>query len=253
MPKPPSSRATRLLHRTLRPVFGSTIGAVTQERLVALTFDDGPDPDWTPALLDALAALGAKATFFMVGDRAARHPELVARVAAEGHAVGNHSWDHPSLPSLSSAAVAEQLTRARAALAPHNKTHGGMLMRPPYGHQNLRTFRVARRLGYRPIFWNVSGGDWRGKDAETLAAAIVPQVAPGAIVLLHDSLYSFEDPAYRDRAPTIAAIGLLAERLPGYRFVTVPDLLRNARPRTRYWTFQPSAGELESLEFAEAT
>ena len=111
---------------------------------MALTFDDGPDPEHTPRLLEVLARHGAKATFFMVGARAARHPELVARVAAEGHEIGNHGWDHPSLPALPSAAVAGQLERTRAVLAPH----GQALMRPPYGHQDLADppHRPAARL-----------------------------------------------------------------------------------------------------------
>ena len=138
-----------------------------------------------------LARHGAKATFFMVGARAARHPELVARVAAEGHEIGNHGWDHPSLPGLPPAAVAGQLERTRAVLAPH----GQALMRPPYGHQDLRTHRVARRLGYRAVLWSITGEDWRGHDAATIAGHILDRAAPGSIVLLHDSLFAWEEAA----------------------------------------------------------
>ena len=110
------SRRERLLERLLRPFCGSIVGVRTGEKAIALTFDDGPDPEWTPRVLDALGRLGMRATFFLVGERAARHPELVARIAAEGHEVGSHSWDHPSLPELAPAAVAEQIARTRAAL-----------------------------------------------------------------------------------------------------------------------------------------
>ena len=84
--------------------------------------------------------------------------------------------------------------------------------------------------------WNVAAGDWRESDGATLAARILAAAAPGAIVLLHDTLYSCEEPAFRDRGPTIAALGILAERLAGWRFVTVSELLAHGRPDMRYWS-----------------
>jgi peptidoglycan/xylan/chitin deacetylase (PgdA/CDA1 family) len=226
------SRAGRLVERLLRPFCGSIVGVRTQEDLIALTFDDGPDPEWTPRVLDALAALGMRATFFLVGERAARHPELVARIADEGHEAGSHSWDHPSLPEIPLAAVAEQIDRTKAALG----VRGAGLLRPPYGHQTLATWRLASARGYRVVMWNAVAGDWRADDGATLAGRVLAAARPGAIVLLHDSLYSWEDPAYRDRGPTIAALGILAERLPGTRFVTVSELLASGRAELRYWS-----------------
>lgn len=234
--------------RLLGRVCGSLVGVRTAEKLVALTFDDGPDPAGTPAVLDALARHGMKATFFLVGVRAVRHPDLVARIVAGGHAIGNHSWDHPSLPTLPARAVADQLRRTRAALAPH----GARLMRPPYGHQDLATHLVAKALGYRVVIWNALGEDWRDDDAETIAGRILARVAPGSIVLLHDTLHTFEAERFRDRGPTVAAIGLLAARLPGWRFVTVPQLRASGRPRNRYWTDRADPGWLASLETAPA-
>jgi peptidoglycan/xylan/chitin deacetylase (PgdA/CDA1 family) len=236
-----------LLQPLLRWLYGSTFAVATDERLMALTFDDGPDPEHTPRLLELLARHGAKATFFMVGARAARHPELVARVAAGGHEIGNHGWDHPSLPSLPSAAVAEQIERTRAVLAPH----GQALMRPPYGHQDLRTHRIARRLGYRPVFWSVTGEDWRGHDAATIAEHVLDRAAPGAIVLLHDSLFAWEEAAFRDRTACFAAVETLLERLPGYRFVTVSELLRRGAARQRYWVQLPDRADMARLRMAE--
>jgi peptidoglycan/xylan/chitin deacetylase (PgdA/CDA1 family) len=241
--KKPPPLARRVLHRLLRPVVGSLVAVETSGKLLALTFDDGPDPASTPELLDVLARRGMRATFFLVGERAARHPELVARIAAEGHAIGNHSWDHPSLPKLTRGQIAAQLDRTRAALAPH----GGALMRPPYGSQSPKSYLAARARGYRVVMWGVSGGDWRGDGAEAVAGRILAKVAPGAIVLLHDSLYTFEDERFRDRGPTIEAVGILAERLPGWRFVTVPELLRAGRPLHRYWMDQPPEAELAAL------
>ena len=240
-----SERSIR--NRLLRGLYGSTVGVRTDEKLIALTFDDGPDPDSTPRLLETLDRLGAKATFFMVGARAARHPDLVARVAAEGHEIGNHTWDHPSLPGLAPQAVADQIERTRAALAPH----GRILMRPPHGHQNLRTHRVLRRLGYRVVCWSVSGEDWLGRDAETIADGILGRVKPGSIVLLHDSLYSYEDTAFRDRGPTIAAVARLIERLPGWRFVTVSELIRYGAAHELFWAQKPERGYMKTLNTAE--
>ena len=232
------------LGRRLRArLCGSTMAVRTAEAAIALTFDDGPDPASTPAVLEALARHGMKATFFMVGARAARHPELVARVADAGHEIGNHSWDHPSLPTLGVRAVARQLGRTRAVLAPR----GGTLMRPPYGHQSLGSHLVARGLGYRVVIWNVVATDWLADDAATLAGRVLERAAPGAIVLLHDTLYTFEQERFRDRAPTIGALAILAERLPGYRFVTVSELLRLGTPVRRYWTARADPAWLATL------
>ncbi len=239
--------ARRAAHRALRPVAGSILSVRLAEKRMALTFDDGPDPETTPAVLDALARHGMRATFFLVGERAARHPELVARIAAEGHEIGNHSWDHPSLPTLPGAAVRDQIARTRATLAPR----GQKLLRPPYGDQSLATHLAARRLGYRVVIWSVVGRDWLDDGAEAIAGRIVAEAAPGAIVLLHDTLYSFAEPRHRDRAPTIGALALLAERLPDYAFVTVSDLLAAGRPVTRYWIRAPKANWLAGLSVAE--
>ena len=232
MAEPKLSRRGRVIERLLRPFCGSIVAVRTPEKLIALTFDDGPDPEWTPRVLDALAAHGMRATFFLVGERAERHPELVERILAEGHEAGSHSWDHPSLPELAPAAAAEQIARTRAVLG----SRDAGLLRPPYGHQSLATWRLARAEGYRVVMWSIAAGDWRSDDGATLASRILAEAAPGAIVLLHDSLYTCEEPEFRDREPTIAALGILAERLPGWRFVTVSDLLAQGRPELRYWS-----------------
>lgn len=238
--------ARRVLHRTLRPVAGSLVSVRTEAPCLALTFDDGPDPESTPQVLEALARHGMRATFFLVGERARRHPDLVARIAAAGHEIGNHSWDHPSLPTLPDAALAEQIDRTRAVLAPH----GQKLLRPPYGDQSLRSHLAARRRGYRVVIWSIVGRDWLDSPAEEIADRIIAEAAPGGIVLLHDTLYSFAEDRHRDRRPTIGALALLAERLPGYRFVTVSELLGRGRPVTRYWTRAPKAGWLGGLSVA---
>lgn len=243
----PGRLARRALTRMRGLLHGTLVAVRTSGKLIALTFDDGPDPASTPRLLEVLARRGAKATFFMVARRAAAHPELVARVAAEGHAIGNHTWSHPSLPLLSAGEIDDEMRRAKAALAPH----GAALMRPPYGHQDPASFRAVRRHGYEVVAWNVSAGDWLDEPAGPMADRLMPYMRPGAIVLMHDALYAFEQDRYRDRAPTIAAVGMLLERLSDHRFVTVSELMRAGRPVRRYWAMAPDRAALGALRFAE--
>ena len=226
------SRRGRLVERLLRPFFGSIVAVRTGEKLIALTFDDGPDPEWTPLVLDALARHGMRATFFLVGERAARHPELVARILAEGHETGSHSWDHPSLPELPPAAVAEQIARTRAVLPPG----GAALLRPPYGHQSLATWRLARREGYRVVMWSIAAGDWRGDDGETSPGASSPRPPPAPSC----SCTTRSTPTRSRRSATAGRpsprSGSSPSALAGWRFVTVSELLARGRPDMRYWS-----------------
>jgi peptidoglycan/xylan/chitin deacetylase (PgdA/CDA1 family)/glycosyltransferase involved in cell wall biosynthesis len=227
----------RLARRTVRAplrrgrlkLWGVVTSVRTEQAIAALTFDDGPDPASTPRLLDALARNGIRATFFVVGSRAERHPELLARIRDEGHEIANHSWDHPRLPDLSLRAINDQIRRTRTLLG----IGGAQLFRPPYGELDARVNLAAQRFGYRVVRWSLNGGDWRGEDASILTDRIVRRIEPGAIVLLHDSLYIYDTEATRDRAPTIAAVEVIAARLPDYRFVTVSELLRSGRPVQR--------------------
>lgn len=219
----------------------------TEVKAMALTFDDGPDPATTPVLLDLLARLGAKATFFLVGARAQRHPELVARIAAEGHEIGNHGWSHRSLPTLSEAEITRELTRTREVL----QGQGQALMRPPFGDATAAVNTTVRRLGYTMVIWNVSGEDWYDDDAETIARRILDRARPGAIVLLHDSLYNYVAEAYRDRAPTFAAVERVVQALPDWRFVTVSELTAFGRPVKGGWRKTSPKSFLTGLQWAE--
>lgn len=225
--------ARRVLRAPLRRarlrLWGVVASVRTEQTLAALTFDDGPDPASTPRLLDALARSGIRATFFVVGTRAERYPDLLARIRAEGHEIANHSWDHPRLPDLSLRAVTDQIRRTRTLLG----AGGARLFRPPYGDLDARVNLAAQGLGHRVVRWSLNGGDWRGEDSGVLADRVVRRIAPGAIVLLHDSLYTYDTEATRDRAATIAAVEEIAARLPDYRFVTVSELLRSGRPVQR--------------------
>jgi peptidoglycan/xylan/chitin deacetylase (PgdA/CDA1 family) len=213
-------------------VLGTVTRVATREPAVALTFDDGPDPAATPRFLDVLARRDARATFFMVGKSARRHQGLALRVAREGHAAANHSWDHTSFPLLRGSWRRRQLRWCQEALPPGSPR----LFRPPWGHQSPGSRLDAARLGFRVVTWDVVAEDWRGDDAQTLLDRMEAGIRPGSIVVLHDALYATDDAAHRDREPVIEAVALLLERLGGrFRFVTVPELLRLGRPRRWHW------------------
>jgi peptidoglycan/xylan/chitin deacetylase (PgdA/CDA1 family) len=216
----------RLIAWSAAPL-GTLIRVSTREPAIALTFDDGPDRGATPQVLELLERHGARATFFMVGTRASQAPDLVGRAAAAGHAVANHSWDHPSFARLAGGERRAQIRRCGEALAPH----GTRLFRPPYGEQTLASLLDARRCGYRVVCWDVVAEDWRDDPAELLVERVMRRLARGSIVVLHDGLYTATAERYRDRGPMLEALSILLSRLaPCFRLVTVPELLRLGRP-----------------------
>lgn len=227
-------RAAILL--TAQP-FGTVMSGSPRSPAVALTFDDGPDPLWTPPLLDLLEAHGARATFFVIGKEAARHREILERAAESGHAFGNHTWDHPSLPLAKGKARRAQLRWCREVLGALDCG----LFRPPYGHQSLGSHLDALFLGYQTVAWSALAEDWKGDPAETLVDRVARRLQPGSIVLFHDRLATTTEARFRDRAPTLSAVETLLTRYKDtYRFVTLPELLRLGRPRRRLWYQRPN-------------
>ncbi len=201
----------------------------TRDHIAALTFDDGPHPVYTPRLLSILEKHGVPATFFIVGESAQKHPEITRMIAKAGHAIGNHSWNHPNLVRIQSRyRRLKQLLACAIVTAPYCKR----LFRPPWGQHNDQTRLDAFMLGHKVIMWNVSVQDWLPQGAEETARKLMDRVIPGSIVLLHDAIYrsAFPEPQW-DRGPTLAgldmALDVLKQRL---HFVTVPVLLRAGRP-----------------------
>ncbi|WP_081952480.1 polysaccharide deacetylase family protein [Kitasatospora phosalacinea] len=151
---------------------------------LALTFDDGPHPDSTPALLDALTAAGHRATFFLCGAQAERHPELVRALDRAGMAIANHSWSHPSLPGLPPSAVHDEIHRTNRLLAALTG-RPPVLFRPPFGDTSPEVRQVAADAGLAETLWDVDPRDWDGAAPDEIVA-VVAAARPGDTVLLHD-------------------------------------------------------------------
>ncbi len=183
---------------------GARDGAV-----VALTFDDGPDPERTPLLLDALAELGVKATFFLVGRSVDANPALARRIVEEGHEIGNHTYHHAYLPLTRSRDVVRELMATDRAIA---QATGQVprLVRPPYGGRSPWNVRAFGKLKKRVVLWDVNSFDWRGAPAGEVATRVLGRVRPGSIVLLHDARDGGETTieAVRLLVPALRARGL---------------------------------------------
>ena len=157
------------------------------ERGIALTFDDGPHPDGTPAMLEALAEAGATATFFLVGEQVRPRPSVAAAIVAAGHEVGLHGDRHTLLLRRTVRELAGDLTRATAAIEDATG-RSPALYRPPYGVFSSGALALVRERGLRPLLWSRWGRDWeRRATAESIARRATRALAPGDVVLLHDS------------------------------------------------------------------
>lgn len=211
-----------------RSCLGGIRAVKTNEAVLAITFDDGPHPDHTPAVLEILAKYRAKATFFMVGELALRHRDIVRAAARAGHAVANHSWSHLSFPVMTARECREQLRRCEEALSPH----GEKLFRPPYCHLALPSRWQTWRAGYEVVGFSIHAEDWLPRSAEWMSERLVRQARPGGVVILHDNIYrSVLMGAEPDRRPMLRALDLALERLqPQFSFVSVPELLRRGSP-----------------------
>jgi peptidoglycan/xylan/chitin deacetylase (PgdA/CDA1 family) len=191
----------------------------TTERLVALTFDDGPLPQWTPTVLDTLDRYAVPATFFLVGARVRRHGGLIRGRLAR-HEVGNHSWRHRDLARLAAADVHDDLRRSHEAIAEVTGVPP-RLARPPYGHLGGGVLHAAVRLDYRIVLWSLQMVEGEFPDDPAgHARRIVADVVPGTILLAHDAGSANRQVALRGLDAMITGL-----RSRGYTFVTVSQLL----------------------------
>ena len=195
-------------------VFGKALIAPRRPGELALTFDDGPNPAWTPRLLETLAGFGVHATFFSVGKYATAQANLLRRVAAEGHLIGCHSWSHVDLAISSAARIREELVRSKDAL---EQVLGQPVryIRPPFGSRRPAVFRIAKELGLTTVLWNAMTYDWSDPFAEKIAARLSAKIdrlesrGLAANIVLHDGAHL--DPA-ANREPSVTAARLLLER-----------------------------------------
>ena len=186
---------------------------------IAMTFDDGPSATLTPKLLDLLAAHHIKATFFVIGENVAEHPDIVARAAREGHEIANHSWSHPNLAKMSDDGVRRQLWQTDAAIKSAAGTRP-TLLRPPYGSITEREKRwIHDEFGYQIVLWDVDPYDWKRPGPAVVRNRILQETRPGSIVLSHDI-----------HPGTIEAMPSTFDALEakGFKFVTVSELIRAA-------------------------
>lgn len=189
-------------------------GHVVPSRRIALTFDDGPHPGWTPRLLSVLKSLNIKATFFLVGKQAAKFPDLVRDIAAGGHDIGNHTYNHRKLTYISKAAQQHEISNCGEMIrditgkAPH-------LFRPPGGHYNIQVGRMATALGYRVILWTDNSGDYSSPGVKVIERRVIGRARNGGIVLCHDGIEQ-----------TLEALPVIVNTLRkrGYHFVTVDEM-----------------------------
>lgn len=187
-------------------------------RGVALTFDDGPSPASTPKILDLLDSAKAKATFFVIGEKAERHPDLVREILRRGHAVALHSYGHHRLFAMKSAGYVRDDLKKAIAVMREITGEDTVLFRPPIGHTNPTIARVVRELGLEVIGWSVRALDGvRAADPKRVAARVKRGLEDGAIVLMHDASEREDgDPASVEALPSILA-AMSAKNLDGVR------------------------------------
>jgi peptidoglycan/xylan/chitin deacetylase (PgdA/CDA1 family) len=189
---------------------------VGNQPYLAMTFDDGPHPSNTPRLLDILKQRNIKATFYVVGTNARRYPEIMRRMIAEGHEIGNHTDNHGYLTKLSASAIRSDLARAHQAIVSATGVPP-RTMRPPYGAiTSDQKAWIKAEFGYPSIMWSVDPEDWKKPGVSVVTRRLVSGARPGGILLAHDI-----------HAPTIEAIPSALDQLlaKGFRFVTVTQLI----------------------------
>lgn len=190
--------------------------ATSGSAAVALTFDDGPDPRYTPQALELLRAYHVKATFCVVGENALNHPDLIQAIAADGHTLCNHSWNHDvTLGQQPADMIRDDLLRTNAAIRSAVPNARIAYFRQPGGAWTYPVVSVAEELGMTPLHWTVDPTDWQAPGAERIAATVTGEASPGAVVLLHD--------AGGDRQGTIDALHRILPELSGrFRLMALP-------------------------------
>ncbi len=202
----------------------------TDRKIVALTFDDGPDDVWTPQILAVLAQYQIKATFNCVGSRVAQNPQMLQRMAREGHILANHSWDHPNFTKITLAEARDEIERTSQEI---QRVAGvrPRYFRPPYGALDRDVIDEVIKLGYKILFWDVDSLDWAGLTGPQAAANVLAHTGPGAIILMH-----FAGGKGESLEDTVQALPYIITTLreEGYSFDTVPQLINQPPYRSSH-------------------
>lgn len=209
-------------------LYGRTfIGLERGSKLLALTYDDGPNDPWTPRLLEVLARHDVRATFFMLGRFVHQRPDIARMVAESGHAIGNHTLSHPNLIFSSPARVQAQIDECDRALTDAVGEHSN-LFRPPFGGRRPDVLATARRKGFIPVMWSVSAYDWNTDPPGKVERKVANQIRGGDVILMHDGGHLAMG---TDRSASVAATDRIITRFrsEGYRFVTVPEMIQEER------------------------
>ena len=182
------------------------------EKKIAITFDDGPHPYYTPQLLDGLKERGVTATFFLTGEGAEQNPEIVRRMYEEGHLIGNHTWDHVQLDKISREKALQEIQKTNNRIYEVTGVYPSYI-RPPFG-----AWQKDMELPFTmlPVFWDIDTLDWKSRSTDSILSIVRSQVHDGSILLMHDSYQSSVDAA-------LMIADLLTEQ--GYDFVTADQLL----------------------------
>ena len=211
-----------LLWLFFRPPFGKNIVRLnTDQRIVALTYDDGPNPPYTERLLDVLAKHNVKATFFMIGNWIAKHPETVDRVIAEGHQIGNHTYSHPVLGFLPPFYVRRQIERTDDLIRQHGIVEE-IVFRAPMLTRFLPVAYVLAKLDRTHISCDVWSWDWTTQNPDKITKTVLKKIKPGSIIVLHDGK---AENRKANRSGTIEATDriITALKQDGYQFVRLSD------------------------------
>jgi peptidoglycan/xylan/chitin deacetylase (PgdA/CDA1 family) len=215
------------LHRGLREMPPPVWSVPVRAKVVAITYDDGPHPVYTPALLRILREQRVRATFFMIGTRMQRWPWIVEEAAADGHVIANHTYSHQRYLARDTHAQIVREIRSGQKVITRLTGQRYRLFRPPKGFLGNHVLRIADSMGYRAVLWSLSAYHYEGgRTPELMTQRVLSLVRPGAIILMHDGRYPMR---WRDVQATPMIISALRKK--GYRFVTVPELLEMGKAK----------------------
>ncbi|HHV15092.1 MAG TPA: polysaccharide deacetylase family protein [Gelria sp.] len=194
----------------------------TDKKVVALTFDDGPEPKFTPMVLDVLKNHDARATFFIIGKKAESNPQILKRMAAEGHEIGNHSYRHPDFNKLKKDAQLEEINKTTSIIK-RLSGQNPVLLRPPGGYLSYDLVEMTKKQNLTIAYWTYQqdSKDWRnGTKPSTIAGHIIKNIQPGQIIILHDGC--------PNGGATARAVDMIITQLKedGYTFVTMSELIK---------------------------